>query len=233
MDDEISSRDLPAEPAPPAEHLRAVPGSTPPAPPREKKRPGPKTPRGKARSSRNAIRSGIHATDPVIPGERPEDWQAHHAGVLASVERPTYLDTLLAEIMASASWRLKRVMRYEVTEFTRANTGSPVFLLPPGTELDKIMKYEAHLSRQFYQAQHELEAREKLRRGEAAPLGRLDLQGALALGALDGVGDEPGHHDGQAPRVLGVTVTAGRQTPRKLGGGAQTPKQIERARPGS
>jgi hypothetical protein len=177
MDDQISSRDPDIEAVPPAEHLRPVPGSNPP-PPVRKKRPGPKTPQGKARSSRNAIRSGIHATAPVIPGERPEDWQAHHAGVLASVERPTYLDTLLAEIMAWASWRLKRVSRYEVTEFTRANNGSPVFLLPPGTELDKITRYEAHLSRQFYQAKHELEVLQKQRRGEATPLARLDVQGA-------------------------------------------------------
>ena len=65
----------------------------------------------------------------------------------------------------------------EVTELTRANKGSQVFLLPPGTELDKIVKYEAHLRRQFYQAMHELEARQKQRRGEATPLARLDVQG--------------------------------------------------------
>jgi len=29
--------------------------------------------------------------------------------------------------------------------------------LPVGNELDKIMRYEAHLSRQLYQAKHELE----------------------------------------------------------------------------
>ena len=59
--------------------------------------------------------------------------------MLASVERPTYLDTLLAERMASAAWSLKRVSRYQETEFGRANNGSPVFGLPSGTELDKIV----------------------------------------------------------------------------------------------
>jgi hypothetical protein len=97
--------------------------------------------------------------------------------VLASVERPTYLDTLLAERMASAAWSLKRVSRYQETEFGRANNGSPVFGLPSGTELDKIVKYDAHWSRQFFLAEHELEAREKRRRGEAAPLDRLDVEG--------------------------------------------------------
>jgi hypothetical protein len=176
MDEPNSSRDLDAEPGGPAEPLHPVPVNQPAAPPR-KKRPGPKTPQSKARVRLNAMRAGIHATDPVIPGERREDWQAHHAGVLASVERATYLETLLAERMAAAAWRLNRVTRYEVTEFTRANTASQVSLLPPGTELDKIMRYEAHLSRQFYQAKHELEVLHKQRRGEATPLARVDVEG--------------------------------------------------------
>ncbi|HXL16894.1 MAG TPA: hypothetical protein VN961_05160 [Streptosporangiaceae bacterium] len=176
MDQQAGSPDPNAETGAPAGHLRPVPSNDPAAPPR-KKRPAPKTRQSKPGRRHNPTRFGIHSADPVIPGERPEDRQAHDAGVLASVERPTYLDTLLAERMASASWRLKRVTRYEETEFARANNGSPVFLLPPGTELDKIVKYEAHLSRQFYQAQHELEARQKQRRGEATPLARLDVQG--------------------------------------------------------
>jgi len=177
MDEQIGSRDPHEEPRPPAQPLRPVPpGSNPAASPR-KKGPGPKTPQGKARVSRNAMRFGIHSPAPLIPGERPEDRQAHDAGVLASVECPTYIDTLLTERVASAAWSLKRVARYEETEFTRVNNGSPVFLLPPGTELDKIVKYEAHLSRQFYQALHELEARQKQRRGEATPLARLDVHG--------------------------------------------------------
>ena len=177
MDDQISSGDHQAEePIPSAEHLRAVPGSEPPAPLRAKKRPGPKTPKGKARMRLNAMRSGIYATDAVIPCERLEDRQAHDAAVLASVERPTYIDTLLAERVALAAWMGKRVARYVETEFARANTGGAVFLLPPSTELDKIARADAHWSRQFYQALHELEAREKRRRGEDTPLGRLDVQ---------------------------------------------------------
>jgi hypothetical protein len=65
-------------------------------------------------------------------------------------------------------------------------TGSPGFVaqghedfrLPVGNELDKIMRYEAHLSRQLDQAKHELEVLQKQRRGEATPLVRLNVQGA-------------------------------------------------------
>jgi selenocysteine lyase/cysteine desulfurase len=44
--------------------------------------------------------------------------------------------------------------------------------------LEKIARYEAHLSRQLYQALHELENLQKHRiTGEGAPLARLDVQG--------------------------------------------------------
>ena len=178
MDQQAGTPDPNAETGAPAGHLRPVPSNDPAAPPR-KKRTGPKTPQGKARSSRNAMRFGIHSPAPLIPGESAEEWEEHRAGMLASVERANYLEMFLAERMVVASWSLKkRVTAYEVAEFTRANKGSPVFRLPPANELDNIQRYEARLTRQFYQAKHELEVLQKQRRGEPTPLARLDVQGA-------------------------------------------------------
>jgi hypothetical protein len=161
----------------PAEHLRPVPSNGPAAPP-QKKRPGPKTPQGKARSSRNPTRFGIHSADPVIPGiERLEDWKAHREGIVTSSAPVGYHETELAGRMALLLWRLNRVNTYEQAEYARANAGHADFRLPAGNELDKIIRYEAHLSRQYYQAKHELEVLQKQRRGEATPLARLDVQG--------------------------------------------------------
>lgn len=196
MDDQISSRDHQAEePIPPAEPLRAVPGSNPPATPR-KKRPGPKTPQGKARLRHNATRFGIYAIDPVIPGERSEDWQAHRAGILASAKCANDLETYHAERMAFLSWRLKRVARADQAEFTRANKSQQEFRLPPSNELDKIMKSEAHLSRLFNQHEDRLEVLQKQRRGEATPLARLHVRGLpeqseLTTEAAEGVLEAP------------------------------------------
>ncbi len=50
-------------------------------------------------------------------------------------------------------------------------------LLPRVEILEKIARYEAHLSRQLYKAMHELEALQVRRLGGAAPLGRLDVDG--------------------------------------------------------
>jgi hypothetical protein len=50
-------------------------------------------------------------------------------------------------------------------------------LLPDEKTLEKVARYEAHLSRGLYKALHELEALQVRRAGGAAPLGRLDVDG--------------------------------------------------------
>lgn len=50
-------------------------------------------------------------------------------------------------------------------------------LIPTGEDLAKIMRYEAHLNRQLYQAMHELEALKARRYGDSAPLARVDVHG--------------------------------------------------------
>jgi hypothetical protein len=50
-------------------------------------------------------------------------------------------------------------------------------LLPDEKTLEKVSRYEAHLSRGLYKALHELEALQVRRQGGAAPLARLDVDG--------------------------------------------------------
>ena len=110
MDQQAGSPDPNADTCAPAEHLRPVPSNGPAAPPQKKKRPGPKTPQGKARSSRNPTRFGIHSADPVIPGiENLEEWRVHREGVIASLAPVGSLETKLAERVALLLWRLNRV----------------------------------------------------------------------------------------------------------------------------
>jgi hypothetical protein len=54
-------------------------------------------------------------------------------------------------------------------------------LLPDDEILQKISRYEAHLSRQLFKALHELEALQTRRSGGSAPLARLDVDGTLAV----------------------------------------------------
>ncbi len=53
-------------------------------------------------------------------------------------------------------------------------------ILPDEKTLEKIARYEAHLSRQMYQALHELESLQRHRTtGEGVPLARLDVNGGI------------------------------------------------------
>lgn len=207
-------------------------------------KPGPRTAKGKAVARMNATRHGINSNSPVIAGLESEDaWQAHHTGVLESLQPEGTLELMLAGRVALQSWRLQRVMRYEreaieiaqqkvqddlneqlerersrqleiaerqadpmgsllkvfLDPATRASIESqfPIVapdanvdrraqwqdflererLLPDESTLNKIMRYEAHLSRQMYQALHELEALQTRRMGGVSPLARLEVHG--------------------------------------------------------
>ncbi len=49
--------------------------------------------------------------------------------------------------------------------------------IPPNEDhIQKISRYEAHLSREMYKALHELEALQARRNGKDSPLARVDLQ---------------------------------------------------------
>ena len=52
-------------------------------------------------------------------------------------------------------------------------------LLPDEKTLEKVARYEAHLTRLFHKALHELEALQTRRSGGAAPLARLDVDGLV------------------------------------------------------
>jgi len=50
-------------------------------------------------------------------------------------------------------------------------------LLPDSKELDRVLRYETHLSREMVRATHEYEALQARDRGERVPLARLDVEG--------------------------------------------------------
>src|SRR5262245_22525258 len=71
---------------------------------------GPWPPAGKAAASRNAVRHGLTSPLPVVGGlERAEDWESHHAGMLASLTPVGALEEALADRVTLCAWRLRRV----------------------------------------------------------------------------------------------------------------------------
>jgi hypothetical protein len=86
-------------------------------------------------------------------------------------------EELLEAAIRNAKWKAKR-SKLEVEKVERdLRNMVRERLLPDAKTLEKINRYEAHLSRGLYRALHELEALQTRRQGSVAPLARLDVQG--------------------------------------------------------
>ncbi len=70
---------------------------------------GPRTPEGKARSSRNAVKHGLYSASLVVADEMLADWQTFLDAFVESLRPETGAETELACRAASILWRLRRV----------------------------------------------------------------------------------------------------------------------------
>ncbi|SRR5258706_9402443 len=81
---------------------------------------GPKTPEGKAISSRNAVTLGFFSKDPLLPGECDKEWNEFHAGLLDSLQPVGDSEQKLAERIILQAWRLRRIPLAEAGLYTMA-----------------------------------------------------------------------------------------------------------------
>jgi hypothetical protein len=125
---------------------------------------GPRTPKGKARSSLNAVQHGLLAIAPVLTHvETTEAWEAHRDAVVASLEPVNHLEALLVERVALQAWRLGRVARHEVEKLSPIQDS--VRLVPGKYDMALILRYESHLERSMYRSLHELQRLQAARTG--------------------------------------------------------------------
>ena len=130
---------------------------------------GPRTADGKQRSSRNSLKHGLCALDPLIPGEDPEAFQEHFCEIELDLRPASAIESNLVEQIADVSWRLKRLSRIEaalITAFYDATAEQP---LNQGNDTDQLLgsalahdnrlaalnrlsRYEAQLSRRYHRA---------------------------------------------------------------------------------
>jgi hypothetical protein len=123
---------------------------------------------------------------PGLPGgfsswEEDDDWcvglvRAGIEAIASSADRDGP-EAVLEAAIRNAQWKAKTA-RQEADKAERdLQRMSRERLLPDEKTLEKVARYEAHLSRQLYKALHELEALQAKRAGGTAPLARLDVQG--------------------------------------------------------
>ena len=74
---------------------------------------GPRTPEGKRRVSKNAIKHGLSATEVVIPGEDAAEFERMRDGFVETLEPRDEVELALVRQMVTAEWRMRRVGRVE------------------------------------------------------------------------------------------------------------------------
>jgi hypothetical protein len=78
---------------------------------------GPKTPEGKARSSRNNLRHGLTGQITVLPGEDREVHDAFCNELIDCLKPGNPMERDLAQSIAEDSWRLNRIVAIETNMF--------------------------------------------------------------------------------------------------------------------
>jgi hypothetical protein len=136
-------------------------------------------------AAEKAVEGEIHVESLDLPGvpddafieELPDMKAADVRGCVEAVAAYASLDpdwllqatTNEAGYQARSAAHKREQVEQEITRKARER------ILPDAKELQKISRYEAHLSRELYKALHELQALQALRAGGSAPLGRLDV----------------------------------------------------------
>ena len=133
---------------------------------------GPRTAEGKQRTSQNALKHGLCAKDPLIPGEDPDDYNQHCAEALFDFRPVTTAEENLVDQIADITWRLKRFSRIEaavIKEFYNNTAEEPQNQGQSGDLIGKALadkdrlaalnilgRYDGQLSRRYHRAIKEL-----------------------------------------------------------------------------
>jgi hypothetical protein len=80
---------------------------------------GPRTPEGKARVARNAIRHGLLSRQAVLPTDNRAEFDEFHAAMWLDLKAVGAREEMLAERIVAQYWRLRRAMRVEACLFDR------------------------------------------------------------------------------------------------------------------
>ena len=134
---------------------------------------GPRTPEGKARSSRNALKHGLLARHVILdedPNEDPAEFNQILEGLITDFAPDNTIERLLVERIAASYWRLRRAFRYETqairdcrdnaahplqqlsSQILGANTDPTSQVLPNEAALNKLIRYESMIDRELNRA---------------------------------------------------------------------------------
>jgi len=139
---------------------------------------GPQTPEGKAVVAWNAIKHGLLSRKVVLMAEDRAAFRAFAVGIWEYLQPVGALESLLADRIVAAAWRLRRVHVIEADlfdwfpRFSEPQSLGTIFA--QGSENEgaflKLSRYEAAIERGLFRALHELERLQARRLGADVPL---------------------------------------------------------------
>jgi hypothetical protein len=137
---------------------------------------GPRTEEGKAKSAQNALRHGLRAQKYlVLPEEDADEFADLEAALLEELAPVGALQTVLAQRVAVAAWRLARADRIEVELFEErrfAHGGLGLALIRDGNgtrSFDTLLRYRGAAMAEFWRALKTLKALQAERALQAEP----------------------------------------------------------------
>lgn len=145
---------------------------------------GPRTPEGKAISSRNALKHGLAAKAVVIFDEDAAEYESFRAGFVERLAPADAVEEFLVDRIAACAWRLRRAVRVEREVFedyeSLRNRGH---VLQPQSVAHAVMadagglgafaqlaRHEAAIERSMLRALHELQRLQAARAGVRVPV---------------------------------------------------------------
>ncbi len=143
-----------------------------------KKSTGPKTPDGKSTVAQNALKHGLTALKPLIPGEDPEQFAIFNESMLADLTPHGPLETVIANRIITLTWQLNRAPRIQAAAFNFMM--KDLFSSPKDPEerigktiatdfehnhvLEKLQNYEQRIESNLYKTIAQLEKFQKNRK---------------------------------------------------------------------
>jgi hypothetical protein len=120
---------------------------------------GPRTGEGKARSSQNARKHGLTATQLVIAGEDHEEFDELHAELQADVRPQGPLQQVLFDQLVASAWNLHRIRRMEAELTASALTYLDILDNPELTaKLDRLARHQTRIERSVHRSLRELKS---------------------------------------------------------------------------
>jgi hypothetical protein len=133
---------------------------------------GPRTPQGKAASSRNAAKHNLCAVSPVLDDEEKLEFDRLLCEAKMDLAPRTHTEHALVEQAAYAEWKLLRIAAWEAELINATLSGrtTPIARLfgkTPHEALDRLHRYESATRRAWHNALRELRVIKKLRQDAA------------------------------------------------------------------